>query len=135
MLKWQLDDEDAVQQAIALRDDFLIHRRLMLAAPSLLRYELTNGLLTAFRLGRLPREHAEDGLSNLLAAGIELVEVDPAQIFSLAAKWNVSAYDGAYLAAAEQLDTDVWTGDRALYTTCRKKGSRVRWIGDYGQRA
>lgn len=131
VLKWQLEDEEAVPQALALRDDFLLHGRVNLAAPSLLTYELANGILTAARRGRLPRNLAEEGLGILLAAGIRLVPVDPLRVFALSLRWKISAYDGAYLTLAEQLGSEVWTGDRAFYTACRKKGSRVRWIGDY----
>lgn len=131
VLKWQLDDEDAVAQAIALRDDFLLHGRINLAAPSLLVYELANGMVTATRRLRLSRHQAEEGLTSLLAAGIRLIPADPSRIFLLSLQWRVSAYDGAYLAIAEKLDSEVWTGDRAFYNACRKKGSRVRWIGDY----
>jgi len=131
VLKWQLDDEEAVTQALALRDDFLLYNRVNLAAPSLLVYEVTNGMLTATRRGRLPRSQAEEGLATLLTSGIRLMTVDPSKIFSLSLHWKVSAYDGTYLAIAEKLDSEVWTGDRAFYNTCRRKGSRVRWIGDY----
>lgn len=131
VLKWQLEDEEGVPQALALRDDFLLHSRIDLTAPSLLLYELTNGILTAARRGRLSRNLAEEGLRNLLAAGIRLLPVDSLQVLALSLRWRVSAYDGAYLTLAEQLDSEVWTGDRAFYTACRKKGSRVRWIGDY----
>lgn len=131
VLKWQLEDEEAAPQALALRDDFLLHGRVNLAAPSLLVYELTNGILTAARRGRIPRNLAEQGLRNLLAAGIRLLAVDPLRVFALSLRWKVSAYDGAYLTLAEQMDCEVWTGDQAFYSACRKKGSRVCWIGDY----
>jgi len=135
VLKWQLKDEEAIAQALDLRDDFLLHGRISLVAPSLLVYELTNGMLTATRQRRLSRDQAEEGLAALLAAGIQLIPADPTQIFSLSHHWRVSAYDGAYLVIAEKLDTDVWTGDRAFYTACHRKGSRVRWIGDYREAA
>ena len=131
VLKWQLEDEEAVSEALALRNDFLIHGRIDLAAPSLLVYEVTNGMLTATRQGRLSRDQAEEGLANLLAAGVRLMAPDPPRILSLSLLWKISAYDGTYLAIAEKLDSEVWTGDRAFYTACRRKGSRVRWIGDY----
>ncbi len=120
-------------EALALRDDFLLHGRINLAAPSLLVYELTNGMLTATRQGRLTRDQAEEGLANLLAVGVRLMAADPSRIFSLSLLWKISAYDGTYLATAEKLDSEVWTGDRAFYTACRRKGSRVRWIGDYAR--
>ena len=131
VLKWQLDDEQAVAQAVALRDDFLLHGRVSLAAPFLLVFDLTNGILTATRQGRLSRDQAEEGLTLLLAAGIRVLAVDAARVFSLSIRWKLSAYDGAYLSLAEKLNCEVWTGDRAFYTACRGKASRVRWIGDY----
>ncbi len=135
VLKWQLEDEEAVTQALALRDDFLLRGRVSLVAPFLLVFELTNGLLTATRQGRLSRDQAEEGLALLLAAGIRLMAVEPARIFSRSLRWKLSAYDGAYLGLAETLDSEVWTGDRAFYTACRGRGSRVRWIGDYPRAA
>lgn len=131
VLKWQLEDEEAATQALALRDDFLLRGRVSLVAPFLLVFELTNGLLTATRQGRLSRDQAEEGLALLLAAGIRLMAVDPVRIFSRSLRWKLSAYDGAYLGLAETLDSEVWTGDRAFHTACRGRGSRVRWIGDY----
>lgn len=131
VLKWQLDDEEAVAQALALRDDFLLHGRVSLVAPFLLVFELTNGMLTATRHRRLSQAQAEEGLGLLLAARIRLVAVDAARVFSLAMRWKLSAYDGAYLGLAEKLESEVWTGDRAFYAACRGRASRVRWIGDY----
>lgn len=131
VLKWQLEDEEAVAQALALRDDYLLRRRIDLVAPSLLVYELTNGMLTAVRQRRLLQDRAQEGLANLLAAGIQMVPADPYRIFSLSVQWRLSAYDGAYLAIAERLNCEVWTGDKAFYNACRKRGSRVHWIGDY----
>jgi predicted nucleic acid-binding protein len=131
VLKWQLDDEEAVAQALALRDDFLLHGRLGLAAPFLLVFELTNGIITATRRGRLTRDQAAEGLALLLGAGIRLMTVDASRVFALSMRWKLSAYDGAYLGLAEKVEGEVWTGDRAFYTACRGKGSRVRWIGDY----
>lgn len=131
VLKWQLEDEEAVAQALALRDDFLLRGRVSLIAPFLLTFELTNGMLTATRQGRLSQDQAGEALGLLLAVGVQLIAVDPSRIFSLSMRWKLSAYDGAYLGLAEKLDSEVWTGDRAFYTMCRGKGSRVRWIGDY----
>ena len=58
VLKRQLEDEEGVPQALALRDDFLLHSRIDLTAPSLLLYEVTNAILTAARRGRLSLVHA-----------------------------------------------------------------------------
>src|SRR5947209_4818681 len=65
----------------------------------------------------------------------ELMNLYPARVFSLSMRWNLSVYDGAYLGLAEKLESAVWTGDRAFYTSCQGRGSRVRWIGDYPRAA
>ena len=44
VLKWQLDDEDDVPQALALRDACLVSGDVELHAPMMLAYELTNAL-------------------------------------------------------------------------------------------
>jgi predicted nucleic acid-binding protein len=42
-------------------------------------------------------------------------------VFTISSRWKVSAYEGAYLVAAEELDNKVWTEDRAFYTACDAK--------------
>jgi predicted nucleic acid-binding protein len=44
---------------------------------------------------------------------------------------EITAYDSAYLALAEQEGCDLWTGDLSLYRAVSKKLRWVRWIGDY----
>lgn len=131
MLKWQLNDEEHVANAIALRDDFLIADEVELSAPSLLVYELTNGINTAARDARLSEEIAAEALDNLLAAEITLYSPDPPRILALARGFRVSAYDASYLALGERLGAQLWTADRPLYNAVAKELSWVRWIADY----
>ena len=74
VLKWQLDDEDDVPQALALRDACLVDGAVELHAPMMLAYELTNALRTAERRFRLSPELTTEALANLMASGIELHE-------------------------------------------------------------
>ena len=37
----------------------------------------------------------------------------------------------AYVALAEALETELWTGDRRLFEKVRGRSELVRWIGDY----
>ena len=42
-----------------------------------------------------------------------------------------SAYDGFYLAAAEQLGIELWTADQALVNNARQVGANwVHWMGE-----
>lgn len=129
-LKWVLDDEESVGQAIALRDH-AIDGRFDMVAPSLWWYEVTNGLVSAVRRGRVPANVAARLLGLLLAVRIILVDPEPAITYRLALDNGISAYDAAYLAVAHSLNAPLWTGDRALQDAATGPRPRVRWIGDY----
>jgi predicted nucleic acid-binding protein len=131
VLKWQLTDEENMLQATALRDDYYYRRLLLAIAPSLLVYEVTNGIATATRRKRITPEKANLALSNLLELGIELKEVEPLRILELALSYNIAVYDAAYLALAEREKCPLWTGDRPFYQTVKSSVPQVKWIGDY----
>ncbi|MFN4218617.1 MAG: type II toxin-antitoxin system VapC family toxin [Candidatus Bipolaricaulia bacterium] len=56
---------------------------------------------------------------------------DPQRVSALALAHEITAYDSAYLALAEQESCDLWTGDLSFYRAVSKKLRWVRWIGDY----
>ena len=129
-LKWAMDDEDSVVQAVALRDAG-IAGRFEMVAPSLWVYEITNGLVTAVRRGRLTPEIGEQALQHLLALGVRIADPPAADIYQQSLRHQLAAYDAAYLALAEALSAQLWTGDRRFYTTVRDTVGFVHWIGDY----
>jgi len=131
VLKWQLDDEDCIPQATALRDDYYARGVVNVIAPHLLIYEVVNGIATAARQRRVAPDKAIEALSNLMALGVELREVEPLRVLEVALRYNLAAYDAAYLALAEAEKCDLWTGDRAFYQAVKGELSWVNWIGDY----
>ena len=131
VLKWQRDDEDDVDRALALRDDFLIAGVVTLEAPTLLVYELVNGIRSAARRARLAPEVESEALANLLACGIRLHAPDGERVLSLARRFAISAYDAAYVAVAEALGSELWTADGPLHRAVQGEWPHVRWIGDY----
>jgi len=131
VLKWQLDDEDYVSQAITLRNDFYALSIIKAIAPSLLIYELINGILTASRRERLDSGQAVEAMNNLMELGVELREIKPDRVLELALEQNLAAYDAAYLALAESQGCELWTGDRPFYQAVKDEFSWIRWIGDY----
>jgi predicted nucleic acid-binding protein len=126
-LKWALDDEDAVEQAVALRDA-AIDGRARLFAPTLWMYELANGLVSAVRRRRLGERVGAQALGHLRAIGVELVDPDPAETYREAMRHGLSAYDASYVALARALDAPLVTGDRPLLRAV--SGLEVRWVGD-----
>lgn len=131
VLKWQLDDEDCIPQATALRDDFYARGAIRMIAPHLLVYEVVNGIATAARHKRIAPDRAMVALSNLMALGVELREVEPFRVLEAALRYNLTAYDAAYLTLAEAEKCDLWTGDRALYQAMKGELVLVKWIGEY----
>lgn len=129
-LKWALDDEDAVEQAVALRDA-AVSGRVDMVAPSLWLYEVINALVIAARRGRLTSEIGTQALDLLLALGVRLADPEAQDVYFTAIRYGVAAYDAAYLALAATLDVPLWTGDRRFYDAVRGTTELVRWIGDY----
>ena len=131
MLKWQLDDEGDVAQALALRRDALVARTVELHAPVLLAYELTNAIRTTERRMRLDAATAEDALALLLEAGIELHQPDPQAALRLARELGISGYDAAYVALAAELGADCWSADERLVRAASGRAPFVRSIAEY----
>jgi predicted nucleic acid-binding protein len=130
-LKWQLNDEEYVQQAVALRDDFVKKGDFSLYAPNLWVYEIVNGLVMAMRRGRITETDAEKSLEYIFALGIKEKRAEPLQIYTIAQKYGISAYDAAYLAVADSEGAEFWTGDNELYQAVATELIWVKWIGDY----
>ena len=125
-LKWALDDEDGLAEALALRDEMVVHRRLRLFAPRLFAYEATNGLVMAARRGRIGMEDALDAAQDLLAVGVELVDPPMHQVALLAAAGGLTAYDAAYVAVAGQCGGVLWTDDGPVFRCLAREASRAR---------
>jgi predicted nucleic acid-binding protein len=131
VLKWQLDDEDCITQATALRDDFFIREVIKAVAPQLLVYEVINGITVAMRRERISSQEAHQAIEDLLGLGVELREIKPVRVLELSIKHHLAAYDAAYLALAENENCILWTGDRAFYQSLKNELTGVKWIGDY----
>ena len=131
VLKWQLDDEQDVDRALALRDDYLVHQSVLLHAPTLLLYELANGLRSAGRRARLSEDVEQQAMANLVACRIELHAPDAEEVLATARRLDLSAYDASYATLAAELGATLWTGDRRLHRALADRRPGAGWIGDY----
>lgn len=131
VLKWQLDDEEDVDRALALRDDCLLAGAIDLHAPTLLVYELANAIRAASRRARLDEAVEQQALEHLLSAEIELHAPDPARVLATARRHGITGYDAAYVTLASELDVELWTGDLHLRNALDGKQPRVRAIAEY----
>ena len=133
VVKWFLDDEEEIDAARRLRDDFASFK-VQILAPSLIFCEVGNALLVAHRLKRLTLKSAAAKLQDFL--DVSLPVFFPSQTlkiaFDLACKHQLSVYDALYVALAQSEGCDFYTGDKKLYRKLFRKLPWVKWIGDYG---
>lgn len=134
VLKWQLDDEQDVGDALTLRDDYLVRECVALHAPTLLLYEVANGLRMAARRARLSEHVERQAMANLVACRIELHPPDAEDVLATARRLDLTAYDASYAALAVELGAELWTGDRRLHRALRAERPGAGWIGDYASR-
>jgi predicted nucleic acid-binding protein len=129
-LKWFLLDEKYGDRALALLERF-VRGELDLSAPSLMVYEVINGLVIAQRKGRIAEEQVLTSISGFLNLGITFVNVAglEARVLHFCRVYNRSAYDASYLAVAEQDSVALVTGDERLYNSTKGKAAWVKWIG------
>ncbi|MDH7485594.1 MAG: type II toxin-antitoxin system VapC family toxin [Anaerolineae bacterium] len=130
VLKGFFPDGEGQLQAQALIRAY-VQEEIELLAPTLLPYEVTNAALQAVRRGRISLGQAEDILAVFQGLGIPTVEASWQRTLELAHAHNRSAYDGAYLALAEERHSKLVTGDRRLHNAVKDRLSWVLWIEDY----
>ena len=100
-------------------------------APSLWIYEVINALWVARRRGRIDGMQSGLALGLLQDVGVRMVDPEPEDCLELAVRLEISGYDAAYIALAEAVGAELWTGDRRLFEKARGKSEVVRWVGDY----
>jgi predicted nucleic acid-binding protein len=114
--------------------EHLLDRRVSLFAPRLWWYEVTSVVHKYLYDKLLTPALADQTLSILLGLAIQLVDEDD-RLCRAAFHWATrleqrGAYDGFYLAAAEQLNAEFWTADRKLANSANRIGVNwVRWMG------
>jgi len=131
VLKWFLTDEEHGQKAMSLLGQY-ISNELNILAPSLLEYEVMNGLIIAQRRGRLKEEKvltAIDGFMNLEIKLMNLSHLYP-KVMHYSKIYNRSAYDASYLAVADEAGITLITADEGLYNVVKKDLKWVKWLGD-----
>lgn len=130
-LKWYLADERYGQVALSLLEDYLSDE-VDILAPSLLAYEVVNGLIIAQKRGRIKEKmilQAVEGFMNLEISTRDLHLFYP-KVLHYCQIFHCSAYDASYLALADEERIPMITADEGLYNAAKKKLKWVKWLGN-----
>ena len=130
VLKGFFRDEEEHGEAQALIRAYA-QQGIELLAPTLLPYEVTNAVLQALKRDHIGLEKGREILTTFQELGIPTAEVPWQRTLELARTCARSAYDGAYLALAEETGSVLVTGDRRLYNAVKDRLPWVLWIEDY----
>ena len=128
--KWLVREEHTDEALTMLRE--WQNEDVILAAPHLLPFEVSNALHKRVTRGELSVEGAVDLIGNLLASQFELHQPWNlhGKALEIARRFRQAAtYDAHYLALAESLDCELWTADEKFYRSVSQETGRVRWIG------
>ncbi len=134
-IKWVVaeeQEEHQVQARVLFRDAQRAEEPIM--APVLLRIEVSNILRQRVRRSLLSSDEAGALFDEFLAGPIEYRNPDGLSRHALAlanAFGLPSAYDAHYLALAQELICDFWTGVWRLTNTLAGRLPFVRWLGDF----
>jgi len=105
-----------------------------IAAPPLLRYEVTSVLRKHVVRGFRTAAESQQALALALAFDIDYLE--PVNLhqwaLDLAERLNrPAAYDSHYLALAEYLGCEFWTADQRLVNSIHGKLPWAKWLGEH----
>ena len=131
-LKWFLPDEAEGKKALGLLEGYL-NGRVSLICPSLLGYEVLNGLILAGRRGRIPKDIIETAFEGFLQLGIPVKDPFPgySKLIRYCVQANLTAYDASYLVLAEMEKIPLITTDEKLIRAVGKEFSWITRLADF----
>ena len=113
----------------------LREEKASLYTPHLWFYEVTAGIHKYLHAKVIEQDVAEEAIADAFELNVRMID-ETSELCKAASRWatrlqQMVAYDGFYLAVAEQLDAPFWTADKRLANNARQLGVKwVRWIGD-----
>ncbi|GAC1616126.1 MAG: type II toxin-antitoxin system VapC family toxin [Ktedonobacteraceae bacterium] len=133
-VKWVVNEEDSdVAKTLLTKWG---NTKMVVTAPSLLIYEITNIFYRHVQSGKLQSEDAKKGLDEIINKTLTF-RFSPNTTLSLRAmelahQFGLSAtYDAHYLALAELQECELWTADTRMWRAVKGKLSWIRSLGDY----
>ncbi len=132
VLKWYLEDEEYGQKALSILDKY-ISNELDILAPSLLEYEVINGLIIAKKRGRIQEKKLLLGIDGFASLELKLINLSLyyPKVIHYCKVYDLSAYDASYLALADEENIPFVTADKGIHNVTKKELKRVEWLGDF----
>jgi len=132
VLKWYLADEEYSQKALSILDKY-VSNEIDILAPSLLEYEVINGLIIAKKRGRIQEKKITTAIDGFMSLEIKLINLSLyyPKVIHYCKIYNRSAYDASYLALADDEGISLVTADKGLYTVVKKDLKWVESLGDF----
>jgi len=131
ILKWYLVDEKFGIKALRLLGEF-VSNELDILAPSLLEYEVMNGLMIAQKRGRIKEEKILAAVEGFVNLGINLKSLSHLypHVVHFCKTYHRSVYDASYMALALDEGISLITADEGLFNAIKKELKWVKWLGD-----
>ena len=131
-LKWYLADEEYSQKALGLLDNY-VSNELDILAPSLLEYEVINGLVIAKKRGRIQEDKILMAVDGFISLELKLKNLSLyyPKVIHYCKVSNRSVYDASYLALAEDEKIPLITADKGLFNAVKKDLKWIIWLGDF----
>lgn len=125
-----LPDEPYRDPALQLLSQFLLDDLKLLTVP-LLKYEVTNAVWKALKIGRIKPSDAEETLREFEVMNIPENQVSCIETLKIAYLYDRSTYDSAYLALAQAQKASLVTADKRLYNALKGKFDYLLWVEDF----
>ena len=131
VLKWYLSDEKYSQVALEILDKYVSYE-IEILAPSLLEYEVLNGLLIAQKRGRIKEEMLVTAVEGFISLEIpqKALSFFYPEVMNFSESYDLSAYDASYLALADKESALMVAADESLYNKVKTDLKWIRWLGD-----
>ena len=131
ILKWYLQDEEHGEKALSLLNQY-VSGELDILAPTLLEYEVINGLTLAQKRGKIREEKILAAIEGFVDLQITLKRFSAfySRAMHYCRVYNRSAYDASYLAMADEEGLPMITADEGLYRAVKKNLKWIKWLGD-----
>ncbi len=132
VMKWYLTDEEHADKADSLLRSLHLGD-MQLIGPSLLRHEIANGLLMAYRRKYLSWDEVRRGYHDFQELDITQRsdgEVLMTRALEFGRQMNIALYDALYLALADRLGYPLVTADAKFLQRVSATPQNVIWIGD-----